>query len=138
MDDDVPLAARPAGGDDERRIHDSALQHVSKFGDFGVHACGLAAGDLRTLDRFLKANKGVRHQFFAGHPRRHIAALLDLEGAGAAPVLATMKLASPFEDSASENIKQAWSPGRSPSTLAGSANVGPLTLRSSPREPYVQ
>jgi len=99
----LPLG--PAAGDDERRIHDAALQHVKKFGDFGVHACGLASGDLATLERYMKANGRVRHEFFAGTPRRHIAAILDLEGASAGPALAKMKLAPPFEDSAAENTR---------------------------------
>jgi photosystem II stability/assembly factor-like uncharacterized protein len=99
----LPLG--PAAGADERRVHENAMQRVAKFGDFGVHACGLAAGDLSTLERFLKANQKVRHEFFAGYPHRHIASILDVEGVKAAHVLAGMKLAAPFEDSGSENIK---------------------------------
>jgi photosystem II stability/assembly factor-like uncharacterized protein len=99
----LPLG--PAAGDDERRVHEIAMTRVTKFGSFGVHACGLAAGDLATVERFLKANQKVRHEFFAGTPRRHIASVLDVEGVKAARVLAHMKLAEPFEDSAAENIK---------------------------------
>jgi photosystem II stability/assembly factor-like uncharacterized protein len=99
----LPLG--PAAGDEERRVHEAAMTRVAKFGDFGVHACGLAAGDLATLERFLKVNVRVRHEFFAGYPHRHIASILDIEGVKAAHTLAHMKLASPFEDSAAENIK---------------------------------
>ena len=87
-------------------MHADALSHLSKFGDFsGQHAAGLAAGDASTLERFLRANQGVRHEFFAGSPRRYIAAMLDVDPDRAAPLLAKMKLASPFEDSAAENTK---------------------------------
>ena len=99
----LPLG--PEAGDDERRIHESAMKHLSKFGDFGVHVAGLASGDIATLERYLKANGKIRHEFFAGHPRRHIASILDLVGVKAAPVLAKMKLSSPFEDSAAENMR---------------------------------
>ena len=99
----LPLG--PAAGEEERRVHEIAMARVTKFGSFGVHACGLAAGDLTTVERFLKANQKVRHEFFAGIPRRHIASVLDIEGGKAASVLSHMKLAEPFEDSAAENIK---------------------------------
>src|SRR4029078_4005153 len=61
--------------------------------------------DLTTVERFLKANQKVRHEFFAGIPRRHIASVLDIEGGKAASALSHMTLAEPFEDSAAENIK---------------------------------
>ena len=99
----LPLG--PAAKDEEKRIHQDALAHLSKFGDFGQHAAGLAAGDGATLERYLRANKGVRHEFFAGTPRRYIASMLDVDPEGAAPLLAKMKLASPFADSAAENTR---------------------------------
>src|SRR4029077_13493639 len=84
----LPLG--PAAGEDERRVHEIAMARVTKFGSFGVHACGLAAGALATVERFLKANGKVRHEFFAGQPHRHIASVLDVEGVKAAHVLAHM------------------------------------------------
>ncbi|MFO0674762.1 MAG: hypothetical protein U0235_34960 [Polyangiaceae bacterium] len=72
---------------------------------FNVRALGLASGDLATLHRYRTANRRVRHEFFAGEPRRYLASLLDLEGDRAAEALAEMKLAPPFEDSAVENGK---------------------------------
>jgi hypothetical protein len=99
----LPLG--PEAGDDERRMHDLATQRVPKFGDFGAHACGLAAGDLVTLDKYLAANGKIRHEFFAGTPKRHIAALLDIEGSKAAAALSKMKLADPFDDSVAENTR---------------------------------
>ena len=44
----LPVGPTTAAGDKERLLHDLALPNTVKFGDFGVHACGLAAGDLDT------------------------------------------------------------------------------------------
>lgn len=94
-----------ADDDAERGLHDAALAWVGEFGNFNVRAMGLASGDLATLERYLTANKRVRHEFFAGEPRRYLASLLDLEGDRVAPALAKMKLSPPFEDSGAENSK---------------------------------
>lgn len=94
-----------ADDDAERGLLEATLAWVGEFGNFNVRALGLASGDLATLSRYRTANRRVRHEFFAGEPRRYLASLLDLEGDRAAAALAEMKLAPPFEDSAVENGK---------------------------------
>ncbi|MEV6301344.1 DUF4132 domain-containing protein [Actinoplanes sp. NPDC051861] len=93
----LPLG--PHAGDAERDAHALAMRHVGEFGNAPVHASGLASGDLDTLDRFLRANKRVRHEFFGtSGGRLYLAGMLDIAGAAAAPVLARMRPAYPFED----------------------------------------
>ncbi|GIH98417.1 DUF4132 domain-containing protein [Planobispora takensis] len=92
----LPLG--PQSGEEERRAHDRALKYVGDFGNSPVHACGLAAGDLATLERYRKAGGKVGHEFFAPFPRVYLASLLEAAGSGAAPVLARMKPADPFDD----------------------------------------
>ncbi|WP_146655329.1 DUF4132 domain-containing protein [Labilithrix luteola] len=94
----------PAAGDTERALHESALPNTVQFGDFGVHACGLAAGDLATLEHFLKKNGETRHEFFSPFDgRMYLASVLEIAGNEAGPVLARMKPSYPFEDDAHYN-----------------------------------
>lgn len=93
-------------GRQEHDLHAEAMKGLAKFGDFGVHACGLASGDISTLKRFLDVNGRVRHEFYSGQGgRSYLASLMDFEGDAVAPILAKMKLAPPFEDSYDENSK---------------------------------
>jgi len=93
----LPLG--PQAGAAEEDAHAEAMRWVGEFGNFNVHASGLAAGDLDTLERFLGANKRVRHEFFgASGGRIYLAGMLDIAGAAAGPVLARMRPAYPFED----------------------------------------
>ncbi|GAA3254230.1 hypothetical protein GCM10010532_103050 [Dactylosporangium siamense] len=99
----LPLG--PLAGDEERRAHGAALRYMVEFGHGDTHACGLAAGDLDTLERFLAANKRrVRWEFFgASGGGIYLASILEIAGAAAGPVLAGMKPAYPFEDHAHHN-----------------------------------
>ncbi|MFC5007402.1 hypothetical protein ACFPIJ_57530, partial [Dactylosporangium cerinum] len=99
----LPLG--PLAGDAERRAHAAALRYMVEFGHGDAHACGLAAGDLGTLERFLAANqRRVRWEFFGTSGGRiYLASILEIAGAAAGPVLAGMKPAYPFEDHAHHN-----------------------------------
>lgn len=93
----LPLG--PLAGDEERELHERALPNTVKFGDFGVHACGIAAGDLATLEHFLKKNGRTRHEFFSPfNGRMYLASVLEIAGKDAASVLARMKPSDPFDD----------------------------------------
>ncbi|MDF2697138.1 MAG: Molybdate metabolism regulator, partial [Labilithrix sp.] len=98
----LPLG--PAAGDEERELHARALPNTVKFGDFGVHACGLAAGDLATLEHFLKKNGQTRHEFFSPfNGRMYLASVLEIAGSSAGPVLARMKPSDPWTKDAHHN-----------------------------------
>ncbi len=98
----LPLG--PRAGDEERELHARALPNTVKFGDFGVHACGIAAGDLATLVYFLEKNGKVRHEFFSPfNGRMYLASVLEIAGRSAAPVLARMKPSNPFHNDATHN-----------------------------------
>jgi len=98
----LPLG--PLAGEEERELHERALPNTVKFGDFGVHACGIAAGDLATLEHFLKKNGKTRHEFFSPfNGRMYLASVLEIAGKDAAPVLARMKPSDPFDDDALHN-----------------------------------
>ncbi len=93
----LPLG--PGAGQEEQDLHDAAMRFLDKFGNFGVHACGIGGGGVETLERFLDANKGVRSEFFSPQPRLYLASVLEAGGgATVGPVLARMKPASPWED----------------------------------------
>lgn len=92
----LPLG--PGAGDDERRVHDAAMTSCGEFGNFNVHACGLASGDLASLETYRKKNRRTRHEFFASSRRMFLASMLELEGSGIAESLAHMKPADPFDD----------------------------------------
>lgn len=101
----LPLG--PQAGTAERDAHAAAMRHVGEFGNAPVHASGLAAGDLDTLDRFRHVNSRVRHEFFGGSGGRlYLASLVDLAGAEAGPVLARMRPSYPFEDH--EHYNRVW------------------------------
>ncbi|MDP9793447.1 hypothetical protein J2S43_001959 [Catenuloplanes nepalensis] len=96
------LPVGPASGPEERDAHDAALRNVGEFGNCDVHACGLAAGDAATVERFLEANPRVRHEFFSqSGGRLYLASLLEFAGAG--PILARMRPDWPFHDHAHYN-----------------------------------
>jgi photosystem II stability/assembly factor-like uncharacterized protein len=98
----LPLG--PAAGDVERYLLDKAMANVGRFGNFCVHACGLASGDVDTLEAYLAANGKVRHEFFSPfNDRVYLASVIELAGAEAGPVLARMKPASPFDNDAGKN-----------------------------------
>ncbi|MFC4072292.1 DUF4132 domain-containing protein [Actinoplanes subglobosus] len=98
------LPVGPRSGAAERDAHGAAMRHVGEFGNFNVHATGLASGGLDTLDRFLHANRKVRHEFFgATGPRIYLAGMLDIAGAEVGPVLSRMRPSYPFEDDAYYN-----------------------------------
>ncbi|MBW6436642.1 DUF4132 domain-containing protein [Actinoplanes hulinensis] len=90
----LPLG--PQAGPEERAAHAEAMSYVGRFGNAAVHASGLAAGDLDTLERFLHANDRVRHEFFAG--RIYLSGVVETAGAAAGPVLARMRPDSPYRD----------------------------------------
>ena len=93
----LPLG--PDTGDEEQQLHQDAMRFLSRFGNFGVHACGIAAGDAHTLEQFIAANDGIRSEFFSPQPRLYLASVLELcGGASVGPVLAKMKPSSPWED----------------------------------------
>ncbi|MEU8657294.1 DUF4132 domain-containing protein [Actinoplanes philippinensis] len=93
------LPIGPQSGAEERDAHAEAMRHVGEFGNFDVHASGLASGGLDTLDRFLHANRKVRHEFFGSTgPRLYLAGVLDVAGGEAGPVLSRMRPAYPFHD----------------------------------------
>jgi hypothetical protein len=93
----LPLG--PLAGAEERAAHAEAMRYVGRFGNSAVHPSGLAAGDLDTLERYLRTEPRVRHEFFsASGGRIYLAGLLDVAGAAAGPVLARMRPSSPFED----------------------------------------
>lgn len=100
-----PISAGMPADAEERSLHAEALVHVGEFGNAPVHACGLAAGHLDTLECFLAANSRVRHEFFSSGSRRYLASILDIAGAEAARTLVKMKPSPPFADSAPENLK---------------------------------
>ncbi|MEU4161176.1 DUF4132 domain-containing protein [Actinoplanes sp. NPDC026670] len=98
------LPVGPQSGDVERAAHAEAMRNVGEFGNFNVHASGLASGGLDTLDRFLHTNRKVRHEFFgATGPRLYLAGMLDIAGAEVGPVLSRMRPAYPFHDDAYYN-----------------------------------
>ncbi|MEU0559664.1 DUF4132 domain-containing protein [Dactylosporangium sp. NPDC006015] len=98
----LPLG--PQAGEEERGAHRDALRYSGRFGNVDVHASGLAAGDLGTLKTLLAANDKARWEFFStGGGRAYLASVLDIAGAAAGPVMATMKPAYPFEDHAHHN-----------------------------------
>ncbi|MET7423931.1 DUF4132 domain-containing protein [Dactylosporangium sp. NPDC005555] len=98
------LPVGPESGEEERAAHRAALRYTGRFGNVDVHASGLAAGDLGTLEKFLGANDRVRWEFFGTSGGRiHLASVLDIAGAAAGPVLAAMKPSYPFEDHAHHN-----------------------------------
>ncbi|WP_203932003.1 DUF4132 domain-containing protein [Virgisporangium ochraceum] len=93
----LPLG--PAAGPEERRVHEDALRHLCPFGDGNVHATGIAAGDLATLERFLAANRKNAHPFFAPFRRGrvYLASVLELAGSAAAEVFARLKPGEPWQ-----------------------------------------
>ena len=105
------LPMGPQSGDDEKALHEQALGHLKRFGDFGVHNAGLASGDANTLLKYREANhQENRHQFFDSAPRKMYLASL-LEHAALNPkdhdtvteTLVQMKPSSPWEDDARYN-----------------------------------
>ncbi len=99
------LPPGPGAGDEEQGLHDNAMRFLTKFGNFGVHACGMAAGDVSTLEAYIEANNGdVRSEFYSPQPRLYLASILErVGGAGLGPVLARMKPSSPWETDAGYN-----------------------------------
>ncbi|MFK8001546.1 MAG: WGR domain-containing protein, partial [Polyangiales bacterium] len=97
-------------GADERESADLALKACvgRGFGNDELNAGGLASVDIAGLERFLETNPKVRHEFFTGGARIYLASILDSEGVAAASILANMKPAKPFEDSARENNRWAF------------------------------
>ncbi|GIJ58433.1 DUF4132 domain-containing protein [Virgisporangium aurantiacum] len=93
----LPLG--PAAGAEERRVHEDALRHLGEFGNCDVHASAIAAGDLATLERFIKANRKIGHQFFAPFSggRMYLASVLEIAGSAAGEVLARLKPGEPWE-----------------------------------------
>ncbi|BBH66671.1 hypothetical protein ACTI_33560 [Actinoplanes sp. OR16] len=89
----LPIGAQ--SGPVERDAHAAAMRYVGEFGNAPVHASGLAAGDLDTLERFLHANAEVGHEFFSGG--LFLTGVLDVAGAQAGPVLARMRPGYPFQ-----------------------------------------
>ena len=94
---DTPKGHEGAG-DEERRIHDAALTFTGEFGNVNIHACGLASGDLATLELFRMKNRKTRHEFFSPSGRMYLASILEMEGSAAAREIAGMKPADPFDD----------------------------------------
>ncbi|MDQ0364709.1 DUF4132 domain-containing protein [Catenuloplanes indicus] len=93
------LPIGPASGPDERAAHDAALRNVGEFGNYDVHACGLASGDVATVERFLAVNSTVRHEFFGqSGGRLYLASLLEIAGEEAGPILSRMRPGWPFHD----------------------------------------
>ncbi len=99
----LPLG--PDAGEIECELHEQALKNVGAFGNSSVHASGLAAGDLATLDRFRKANRTVGHEFFgrSSDDRVYLASLLDIAGGKAVEALSAMRPSWPFHDSMVQN-----------------------------------
>ncbi|WP_033338549.1 DUF4132 domain-containing protein [Catenuloplanes japonicus] len=99
----IPLTR--SSGEAERRAHEDAMRHLGEFGNFNVHASGIAAGDAETVERFLHANPRVRHEFFGTSGGRiYLASLLDLaDGARAGEILSRMAPGYPFQDHAHYN-----------------------------------
>ncbi|GAB7039400.1 hypothetical protein JCM9533A_32500 [Catenuloplanes niger JCM 9533] len=101
------LPIGPESGPDERAAHDAALRAVGEFGNVDVHASGLAAGDVDTVERFLAANPRVRHEFFSqSGGRLYLASLLEIAGEAAGPILSRMRPAWPFHDH--EHYNAVW------------------------------
>jgi hypothetical protein len=95
----LPLG--PRAGAEERAAHAEAMLHVGRFGNSAVHPSGLASGDLDTLERYLRAEPRVRHEFFSTSGGRiYLSGMLDIAGAAAGPVLARMRPTYPYEDDA--------------------------------------
>lgn len=101
----LPLDENEGASDERAAIHEKALGFVTKFGSFGVHACGLGAGNLDTLARYVKANNNeTRHEFFSPfNGRMYLASILELEGAAAGPAFARLKPSSPWENDEGKN-----------------------------------
>ncbi len=88
----------------ELDVHRQAMAYLSKFGDFGTHAAGLASGNLDTFQAYLSANSGLAHQFFFPGPRLYLASILELEGGAAcAHIFRDLRPKSPWTDNPQYN-----------------------------------